>query len=239
MLLRPGCCGAGGSWAVQHISGALWAPPGAGCRHLSSQHGIYWPVSGNHEPRTVAQWGGPGIKSMVMDTSRHPALLFQPCKLKPSVTVMAFWERGCAAPTGGDKAQASWHWAALPSPSTENKGVTFLQAELDTFMACLGLVFSHSSHFFFYPFPSGDLLICNRKVHCFPIWYFFDYLKRNPRGLFSQNSDCIIDVIMMSFAVSLQLGWLFWEALSTVSAAMCCACMAWAFIALHMCTRAF
>lgn len=153
MLLRPGCCGAGGSWAVQHISGALWAPPGAGCRHLSSQHGIYWPVSGNHEPLTVAQWGGPGIKSMVMDTSRHPALLFQPCKLKPSVTVMAFWERGCAAPTGGDRAQASWHWAALPSPSTENKGVTFLQAELDTFMACLGLVFSHSSHFFFTPSP--------------------------------------------------------------------------------------
>lgn len=92
---------------------------------------------------------------------------------------------------------------------------------------------------FFFLFPSGDLLICNRKVHCFPVWYFFDYLKRNPRGLFSQNSDCIIDVIMMYFAVSLQLGWLFWEALSTVSAAMCCACMAQAFIPLHMCTRDF
>lgn len=57
--------------------------------------------------------------------------------------------------------------------------------------------------------------------------------------MFSQNSDCIIDVIMMYFAVSLQLRWLFWEALSTASAAMCCACVARDFIPLHMCTGAF
>lgn len=104
-------------------------------------------------------------------------------------------------------------------------GVISLQAELSVFVARLGPV---SSPFYFF-FPSGDLLICNRKVRCFPVWYFFDYLKRNPRGLFSQNSDCIIDVIMMYFAVSLLLGWLFWEALSAVNAAMCCVCVAEAF----------
>lgn len=113
--------------------------------------------------------------------------------------------------------------SALPQAGGAGPGVTFLQAEFSVFMACLEPV-SHLSFFL----PSGDLLICNRKVHCFPVWYFFDYLKRNPRGLFSQNSDCIIDVIMMYFAVSLLLGWLFWEAPSSVNAAMCCVCMAWA-----------
>lgn len=78
---------------------------------------------------------------------------------------------------------------------------------------------------FSFCFSTGDLpylFIINGNAHYFPIWYFFRYLKRNPRGLLSQNSDCIIDVIMMCFTVALQFNWLLWEALYTVNILFLC-----------------
>lgn len=123
---------------------------GAGCKLLSSRDGIYQPVNGSHK-LLMRCWeaggGAPGVKS-----GRQDAASTAPSSLPSPRQASRRWhpqERGRAAPTSGEGARTSWRSAALPSPGAEDKGVTFLQAELDAFMACLGLVFSLSLFFFF------------------------------------------------------------------------------------------
>lgn len=81
------------------------------------------------------------MKTTVMGASMHPALLLPPCQPQRKCHAGGITKKGAV--------QHPWVLALSSSAlsSTEDKGITFLEAELDTFMACPGLVFP--LYFFF------------------------------------------------------------------------------------------
>lgn len=153
-MLWGRCGGAGlcstfrGHWGLPQVQAA-------GCRHLSSQHGIYWPVTGNHDPLMVAGWGGPAVKSTVMDASRHPALLLHPCQAPAKCHGGGTLGKGLCSTHGWGRGTGKLALSSSALSQRWKQGVTFSQAELDTFTACVGLVFSHS--LFFFPLPQWRL----------------------------------------------------------------------------------